>query len=173
MIQNVKLTLTATDRRAIRDFLVKTFLNEEPGTGTGELCSIYKYEVEQLDGGKIVYLKRPARLNKGFDFEINVSDTNFGTNRRTTMPSHPSILKDLEDKQTEDPKEFEKVKNLIERIYNCEIVKCEEMRSLKFKTGHPIELILKSIKWLFIEQDVTYWNWSGRNMFYSGIQEIY
>lgn len=173
MRHHEKLVITGTDRRTIREQVVKAFLNEEPGTGKGELCSVYFYEVEQLSDGKTVFLKRPGRLNKGFDFEINVSDTNFGTNRRTTMPSHANIFEDLKEKEVENPQEFKKVLTLIERLYNCEIVSCAELRSLKFQKGHPIEMILKAVKWLFIEQDVTYWNWSGRNMLFSGIQDTF
>lgn len=43
--------------------------------------------------------------------------------------------------------------------------------NLHFNVGQPIETILKVVKWLFIEQDVTYWNWSGRSMLYSGLRE--
>jgi len=34
--------------------------------------------------------------------------------------------------------------------------------------GYPIDLILGVVKWLFIEQDVRYWNYSGRAMLFSG-----
>ena len=30
---------------------------------------------------------------------------------------------------------------------------------------HPIAIILLAIKWLFIAEDISYWNWSGRNKF--------
>lgn len=170
MINHAKLTITGTDRRTIREQVVQAFLSEEPGTGTGELCSIYLYEVERLQDGKTVFLKRPGRLNKGFDFEINVTDTNFGERRRTTMPSHANIFADLKQKQEENSAEFAKVLGIIRRLYDCENVPCADMQALRFTAGFPCEMILKSIKWLFIEQDVTYWNWSGRNMLYSGIQ---
>jgi hypothetical protein len=83
-----KLEITGKNRRAIREQVIRTFLKEQPGIGKGEECSVYLYEVERLTNGETVFLKRPGRLNKGFDFEINVSGTNFGTKRRTTMPSH-------------------------------------------------------------------------------------
>lgn len=34
------------------------------------------------------------------------------------------------------------------------------MRELK----HPIQIILLAVKWLFMEQDCAYWNYSGRKM---------
>jgi hypothetical protein len=30
-------------------------------------------------------------------------------------------------------------------------------------------MIIKTIKWLFIEQDIRYWNYSGRDMLWSGV----
>lgn len=35
---------------------------------------------------------------------------------------------------------------------------------------HPIEIILLALKWLFIEQDFTYWNNSGRFMLYDTLK---
>jgi hypothetical protein len=159
-------------RKDIRKNLVLIFLDEEPGTGKGEACSIYEYTVETLSNGEFVYLKRPARLNKGFDFEVNVSNTNFGKKRKTTRPNHDTIFKDLSSKKNENPKEYLKLRLLIDNLYHCSVVTDEEMNKLNFQSGYPVDLILKSIKWLFIEQDITYWNWSGRNMLYSGIQNI-
>ena len=37
-------------------------------------------------------------------------------------------------------------------------------------TGIEIEGILKLVKWLFLEQDVTYWNYSGRAMLYQSLK---
>lgn len=31
---------------------------------------------------------------------------------------------------------------------------------------------MKSLKWLFIEQDVTYWNRSGRTMLYKSLSKL-
>lgn len=87
------------------------------------------------------------------------------------MPSHSNIIKDLIDKKDHNSNEYQKVMNIINKLYNCEIVKEAEYRNIKFDIGHSIEAILKSIKWLFIEQDVTYWNWSGRAMLYSKLRE--
>jgi hypothetical protein len=162
----------AGNRREIRHKLIEEFLKEEPGQGTGELCSVYVYYVETLRDGNKVFLKRPARLNKGFDFEVNVENTLFGLKRKTTMPSHSSIFADLQNKQKEDAEKFDIVRRLIEKIYNCEDITEEEIGSVQFKVGYPIDTILKAIKWLFIEQDMTYWNWSGRNMLYSGLKGL-
>ena len=165
--------LVGTDRKSIRNEITQWFLTESPGTGKLELRSAYHYQVETLSGDKHIMLRRPARLNKGFDFEVAIPGSNFGIDRRTELPSHASILKDLEEKRLAAPMEYQKVALIINRVYACECIPDEELLSLDFKDlGHPIDHILKAIKWLFIEQDITYWNWSGRAMLYSKLCEI-
>ena len=38
--------------------------------------------------------------------------------------------------------------------------------------GWDYEVLLKLLRWLFIEQDVTYWSGNGREMLYSAILSI-
>ena len=37
---------------------------------------------------------------------------------------------------------------------------------------YPAEMILKVFKWLFIEQEIRYWNYSGRDMLWQGVPSI-
>lgn len=166
-----QLNINGSNRAEIRRQIITEFLNEIPGKGKGELCSKYIYEVECLNDGTKILLKRPASLNKGVDFTVHVENAVFRNRGMIDMPSHQNIFDDLTAKKSSNPKQYEKVKILIKRIYSCEHIDAEEVRYLSFKGGHSIEAILMSIKWLFIEQDVTYWNWSGRNMLYSGLKE--
>ncbi|MCI5968304.1 hypothetical protein [Helicobacter sp.] len=70
-----------------------------------------------------------------------------------------------------------KLKKLINRIFQCEnfdIV--EEAKDLPPFTNYdneeiPIAVVLCCIKWLFIKQDITYWNRSGRSMLFNGLQK--
>lgn len=160
-------------RREVREELVNLFLSENPGTGTGENCSHYKYFVDTLENGNRVFLKRPARLNKGFDFEVHIENVSFSALRRQTMPSHRNIYEDLQNKMRLDPIAFVAVREFITRIYNCEEVSDEELRAINFNIGHSTEIVLKAIKWLFIEQDITYWNWSGRSKLFRYLSELF
>ena len=54
--------------------------------------------------------------------------------------------------------------DLLEKVFDCHDVSDEEMEGIHFETGYAVDHILKAIKWLFIEQDIRYWNYSGRNM---------
>jgi len=60
------------------------------------------------------------------------------------------------------------------RVYNCEEPEeiLRDIRGIKFQSGLSVELILKVLKWYFIEQDIRNWNYSGRGMFKSGLDEI-
>ncbi|MHC5311036.1 hypothetical protein ACYSNM_13415 [Myroides sp. LJL116] len=157
------------NRANLRKQLINIFLDETPGTGKGENCSRYKYTMYDNNIHK-VYLKRPAQFNNGFDFTIHVTDINFNPNgKRTNRPTHGNILEDLAEKKRENPKLYLILIKEITKLYNCQEY---SLQGLIFATGLSLDILCETIKWLFVEQDVTYWNYSGRAMFYNAIQEI-
>lgn len=154
-------------RNEVRERVIAEFLKELPGTGNGENQSKYLYFVETLKDGNRIYLERPANLHNGFDFLINVENVNFSTtNRIKYNPSHDNIFNDLKAKKAESPENYKKLYKLIENVYNCNEI---SDTNLNFKDGYSVDLILKVAKWFFIEQDIRYWNYSGRAMFMSGV----
>lgn len=168
----------STSRNELRKELINTFLDEKSGTGKGKLTTRYKYVVKILSDGRKIYLSRPANFNNGFDFTLNVEKTNFNLGllnkkgkpkRSSTRPTHGNILTDLKNKKEENQKLYTSLANQIELIYKCIPATKTEFN---FTSGHSSALILECIKWLFVEQDVTYWNYSGRAMFYNAIKEI-
>lgn len=159
----------SNNRVKLRKEIINIFLNEVPGTGKGEFTSKYNYIVMKKDDNE-VYLKRPAQFNNGFDFTLNVSNINFNPNgKATTRPTHQNIIDDLAQKRKENTKIYDELKIQIEKIYNCQNPNKVEF---DFRVGINSEILLECIKWLFIEQDVTYWNYSGRAMLYDGINNI-
>ena len=54
--------------------------------------------------------------------------------------------------------------NEIKKIYECNLVDDSEIETIRFSVGLSPEHIIKVLKWLFIEQDIRYWNYSGRGM---------
>ena len=165
------------DRSELRKELTGFFLEEQPGSGKGELASRHKYIVKKI-GEHEIYLQRPARFNNGFDFTLNVSGINFNAEcyndkgklkPSTTRPSHPHIISDLKLKKDENPILYSELLKQVEKIYNC-----QEPSETKFafSVGYDSEIILECIKWLFAEQDITYWYYSGREMLYNGIMNI-
>ncbi|MEA4967515.1 MAG: hypothetical protein VB048_05280 [Bacteroidaceae bacterium] len=170
----VNFLLVSGDRQNMRITLIGTMLKEKPGNGNGDKCSRYQYNVESFQEYGI-FLKRPTRLNKGFDFTVNTKRLWFKKNRRYSNPSHKDIFNALEDCKSNYEEEYSLVIGAIQRIYNCEDVDFSVPTGLTFHdfegTEHPIEIIIFAVKWLFMEQDCAYWNYSGRALFYSALRE--
>jgi len=160
------------DRNTLRTLFLDKLVKERAGVGNKEKTSKYRYNVETLACGKRVYLTRPVPLNKGFDFIIHVEDYTFMNGKDN--PRHDDIFNDLKEKKNRNISNYEKLLGLINLVFLCndpdDIFRTE--CKLSFDVGFSTELLLKVIKWLFVEQDIRYWNWSGRNMFMSGIKEI-
>jgi len=133
MRTNRKVKVKFGDREKIRRQLVNFFLEELPGSGKGELCSHYIYYVDELSDGKRVFLKRPAVLNKGFDFEVHIEDVNFGKSRSTSMPSHRNIVEDLHLKKKENSGEYKKLSEVIKILFDCNEPSLAQIKSLKFR----------------------------------------
>lgn len=174
IVINITNKVFSTDRATLRKEIIGLFLEEEPGTGKKHLTTRYKYVTKQLANACEVYLSRPANFNNGFDFTLNVSKTNFCYNsipkkKASTRPTHGNICDDLREKKNENPALFLELKKQIDLIYNCQI---PTETNFNFQKGHSTELLLECIKWLFVEQDVTYWNYSGRAMFYNSLNDI-
>lgn len=176
MLHTISYALTSNTRQDIRKELVELFLNEIAGSGTGDNTSKYIYIVENL-GIYSIYLQRPTR-NYGFDFKVNVESMYFKINdcRRHRNPSHADIVNILTAYKTQYGNIYPSIQSLIWQIYNCQNIDINHLScNLPTFTNYdgeqiPITLILYCIKWLFIEQDITYWNYSGRNMLFSHLQ---
>ena len=159
------------NRTQKRHALILHFLNEAPGTGNNDGASRYQYNVESF-GEYGIFLKRPTQLNKGFDFTVNVQGVYFKKNRRYSNPSHADIFEALDCCKEECPNEYGAVRQAIIKIYTCEDVNLSNINAhFRDYEGrkHPIQVILLAIKWLFMEQDCAYWNYSGRKMFFEGL----
>lgn len=165
--------LLPNNRKDIRKKIVDIFLIEEPGKGKGDLASRYKYEVEVLTESQIIYLLRPAFMRKGFDFTVNVDSINFNKNiegkKSTKRPSHEHIFQDLKSKKLENPDLYKSLLKEITKVYNCNN---DFNFDLNFESGYSSELILKLLKWLFIEQDIRDWSYSGREMLFNTIMDL-
>ncbi|PIV16414.1 MAG: hypothetical protein COS42_10145 [Flavobacteriales bacterium CG03_land_8_20_14_0_80_35_15] len=151
----------------IRNYLLNQWIIERPQTK-------YRYFVETLSNGNRIYLERPGRLNKGCDFVIFIENHIFFNNGNDKPPKHDFILEDIKYKKANlTNQEFNNLINSITDIYNCLPINTALNYIINQRqTGENYELILKTLRWLFIEQDITYWAKSGRQMLYNGIMEI-
>ena len=137
----------------------------------------YRYNVETCHDGSRIYLLRPTPLNKGFDFQVNLenfrSDLRKPRKNTLEMPSHGDVEHDLQLKVKKYPDLKADLFGAVSEIYKCKEVEdvLEKTPSVsKMRVGLPIDSILRVIKWLFIEQDLTYWGWRGRDKFMAAIE---
>ena len=151
-------------RNELRKYVVLKFIEEKAGQGTGKLVSRYKYIVEIFSDGRKLYLLRPARFKMGFDFQIWME--NWNKSNTDGMPSYKDIIQDLKLKEKENQQNFNILLQAIDKIFICEdddrILNWLKAKNIIFSNGENIDVLLKIIKWMFIEQDIRYWNFSGR-----------
>ena len=172
-IQICDYKLPSGDRSKQRESLINCFLKERAGTGKGDYASRYQYNVE-IYGEYGIYLKRPTQLNKGFYFTVNVKGMKFKKKRKYSNPSHNDIINDLESCNRDYPNEYIYIKEAIRSIYECENPDLSHINAfyLDFDNKkHPIQVIILAIKWLFMEQDCAYWNYSGRKKLFESLAE--
>lgn len=130
----------------------------------------YRYNVETCTDGCQVYLLRPTWLNKGFDFQVNLegfrSTIKKARKNMAERPSHADILSDVQAKISGSPRIIEDLYSAIAAVFNCEEPDDVIGRFAVLRTvgeGLTIDKLLKILKWLFVEQDLTYWLHTGRN----------
>lgn len=155
------------DRLSLRAYILNQWVSEKPNLK-------YRYFVETLANGNKIYLERPGRLNKGCDFVIFIEEHLTFKNGNDKPPKHSFLIEDLifkKQKLTQEQWNF--YLQAVESIYNCEPFQvaftfCNNLPVV----GETYELILKILRWFFIEQDVTYWSGNGRNMLYNHILDL-
>jgi hypothetical protein len=157
-------------RHLIVKKVVNTFIKTEyqrKGKGIG-----FWYPVEKLPNCEMLCIVRPGR-KKNFDFKVDVVSTHgFGEG------SHKEIVEDLRRKGKENQKDFGLLLDAITEIYNCSEsdvnVLMKKYRGLRnsFKTGGSIETLLKILKWLFIMEDIVYWDNEGRAFLFNFLKYV-
>jgi hypothetical protein len=155
------------NKTELRTFILNQWILENSN-------SKYRYFVENLANGNRIYLERPGRLNKGCDFIIFIENHILFNNGNDKPPRHDFITDDLAIKKNHlTLAQWTLLLQAIESIYNCQpfqtaFALCNNLPA----AGETYELILKTVRWLFIEQDITYWSGQGRNMLYSHILDL-
>jgi hypothetical protein len=164
------------ERKHVRDTLIHKFLEEPQGSGD------YRYIVENTPNGDVEII-RPTRLNKGVDFAVQLRDFEFrlfkSNGHRLAVadkcrPKHDDILAIL-DKLKEASPTYDLVRITINEIYeksDADYALLDGIQIFHDLAQKPISAhaVCAIIKWLFIEQDVTYWTGLGRTMFYESIK---
>ncbi len=128
---------------------------------------VFRYPVENLPDEQVLYIVRPGH-KKNFDFKVDVV-----TSHVLGSGSHEEIALDLRRKNLKSPRKFKKLWQAIAEIYHCKendvdaILKKRGGLKRPFKRGAKPELLLKVIKWLFIMEDIVYWDNEGRSFLFN------
>lgn len=164
VINNIDLI---NNKTAIRNFLLNQWIIEAPN-------SKYRYFVETLSNGNRIYLERPGRLNKGCDFIIYIENHILYNNGNDKPPPHNFILEDLTiKKQSLSVGDWQVLITCITSIFNCQPYNIASQNTQNLPIiGETYEIILKTLRWLFIEQDITYWSGQGRQMLFNEILSL-
>jgi len=131
----------------------------------------FQYPVENLPDGPL-FIIRPGH-KKNFDFKVDVI-ANFGLGEG----GHIEIAEDLRNKKRKNQKNFKNFKKAITEIYNCTendvdlVLKKYSISNKSFRTGAKIEVLLKVVKWLFIMEDIVYWDNEGRAFLFNFLMYV-
>jgi hypothetical protein len=158
------------DRERLRRDLTAIFLDEM--AGTSEESNYYTYVVYKRADDVNVVLARPTWLNKGFDFAICVPSCSFRSPklRWSTRPSHDHLCAILHALRRGYPEQFRYVAEGIRQAYACldfgpalleaSGIHVEGLHGIRGRI--PGDIAVVAARWMFIEQDITYWTHSGR-----------
>ncbi len=132
------------------------------------------YQVEQIsDGRKIVITKPGGKFIFGTvkreDFMVWI----FNPEEKTLwLISHKDIFEDLKRKGDKSPKETLNIINALERVYSGndpdDILKSVNLQN---PGGESPEVLLKSYKWIWGQEDVNYPDGKGRAMSWEGLKK--
>jgi len=132
--------------------------------------------VENLSSvNRPLFIFRPGGLRGkwNFDFKVEVPEE-LGLGRGT----HDEVISDFVRKKQENPQKFGILLQALTTIYNClendvdrVLEKYSDLQA-SFQTGANVEVLLKIVKWMFIMEDIVYWNYQGRAMLYSALEEV-
>jgi len=166
-------------RHEIVKRIVNIFINTEyQQRGKGVQ---FWYPVEQLPSNiqlspenTQLFILRPGGLRKwNFDFKVNVT-LELGLGKG----SHEEMASDLRNKKQENLQKFNDLLQALTIIYDCSENDVDQILGkysdlqISFQTGAKVEVLLKVLKWMFIMEDIVYWNYEGRTKLYNYLKEV-
>lgn len=175
IIEGPEIKIVGTeDRFQIVKKVVNMFIDfEKDKKGKGIM---FKYPVEKLSTSQKLYIQRPG-LKKNFDFKVEIPK-----NAGLEEGRHDQIALFLRYLRQKDESLFKSIWDILTYLYCCKNNNVDGMLkqtrlpdSVSVKIETPIELkseinlecLLKVVKWLFIMEDVFYWDYEGRATLYN------
>ncbi len=152
-------------RNEIVKKVVNTFIeNEYHQKGRGVT---FRYPVEKLPNNKYLYISRPGH-KKNFDFKVEITEEMV-----VEEGKHNQIALSLREMKRYNPKKFKVFLEAIGKIFHCtendvdRLIKRYPNLKQSFQNGVTPEIILKILKWMFIMEDIVYWDVEGRAFLYN------
>lgn len=133
------------------------------------------YEVEQLPDGRKIVITKPGGKRvfgkvKREDFMVWVYNPSDST---LWLISHKDIYDELEEKGKVNPIEAVKIIDALERVFDGEepndVLKTTKLNN---PTGELPEVLFKSYKWIWGQEDCNYPEGEGREMSMRDIREL-
>jgi nitrogen regulatory protein PII len=152
-------------KKVVNTFIKTEYLKKGKGV-------VFQYPVENLPDNQLLYIVRPGH-KKNFDFKVNVV-VNHGLGDGT----HKEIAENLRKKRKENRQKFKFLLKAVTEIYNSTEndvdITLKKYRGLKnsFQRGGNVESLLKIIKWLFIMEDIVYWDNEGRAFLFNFLRYV-
>ncbi|MCJ7508998.1 MAG: hypothetical protein MUO85_09785 [candidate division Zixibacteria bacterium] len=87
------------------------------------------------------------------------------------------IILDFQNKKQENPQKFNILLQVLTAIYDCSENDVDRLLAnypdleTSFQMGAKVDVLLKVVKWMFIMEDIVYWNYKGRAKLYDAIKE--
>jgi hypothetical protein len=175
--QPISYVLRSSSRDSVHREIIELFLNEEHGLDSAGHKMAYTYLVDSVAGWSIV-LSRPARLNRGMNFVVSTfPKIPFQKYKKGTfrfVPTQNDVISLLGEAQKSMGPQYARVSRSIEQIFNCGAPSFADAGVCVHDAAgnsFPVIVVLLLVKWLFTEQDVTYWNYSGREMLFNALKK--
>ena len=159
------LNVDGLSREKVREKILRTWMEEDPGVGQ------YRYDVENCSDNSKIYLLRPGPLNKGCDFIIISENFLKFKNGNDKPPRHRDVFMLIASFVHGNKKMAKSFLGAAQDVYKC--LKPDDcickFHTLKTVPDCKAERSLKLLKWMWIEQDITYWTQRGREMLWNGL----
>jgi len=147
-------------RAVVNHFIDTEYWQKGPGIR-------FEYPVEDLSNAGALVIARPGK-KKNFDFKVLI-EPSYGLDKG----QHEDIAHDLIEKARTAPSRFGDLWAAISDVYHCVESEADMVLASRpalnepFGVGASSEVVVKVIKWLFIMEDIFYWDSEGRGFLYN------
>jgi hypothetical protein len=150
-------------RHDVVKLVVNTFIEteyEKKGKGIG-----FRYPVENVGERNGIFIARPGH-KKNFDFKVEVAKAH-----KVGEGSHEEVIEEVRKLRYQTPKVFKAFWTALTAVYKGEEANVEAaVKLIAVSIPKKYIEIIKILKWMFIMEDILYWDNEGRAFLYNALQ---